>query len=392
MKYFKIFALLSIFIFTFYLLSSHYKPTLDSLADMVIKRCGTTKIKTLCYEAEIPKLMRAITMENAFKVTQIVQDKDPHFISCHNLAHDLSEIQSRNIGWQETVHHCPQAICNYGCLHGAFAGRFRGDVLSETQIENVLPEILSVCEPRDGYKPSDLDMAMCYHGIGHLAMYITGGSPKRTISICEKIKTASPGISYTRLCVEGMFMTVFHGQENPEDVALVKDIKPERRDILTFCSQYPGYWDICRRESYGLFLHEPHTPQSLVNFCSYAIDRNMKEYCYLGVISIFTTEAFSSDNGLNLLESYCRALPDQDKYLCFSGASMRLLQSDPLRYVKTAAAICNLASKYGVERKCYEDATYYAEFTFGSSHPEKRAEYCSEFPETWKDKCLYQKR
>lgn len=387
----KILIVIGLYTLSFLVLSKLQKaPTLNRYAEMVVKRCNLSKIKNFCYEAEIPKLMRDLSMEDTFDVIQMVQDKDSLFLNCHNVAHRLSEIESKRVGWQNTALHCPLAKCNYGCLHGAFAGRFRGETLDQNQISQVLPEILSVCEPRPGYTPSDIDLAMCYHGIGHLAMYITGGSPERSISICEEIKTKSPGISYTNLCAEGVFMTVFHGQETPEDIALVKYVTPKKEVVPAFCNKFGSYWNICRRESYGLYSQDKKTAQSIENFCSYSKDKDMKEYCYLGIIGLFATDAFSKPGDpFSVIESFCKGFSKENQNLCFSGISMKLLQSDPLRYAKTANQICALSEKYGVSDRCYKDVIYYAGFIFGKLHPKERETYCANFPGKWQKSCLY---
>jgi len=388
MKNLKIIVLFLFFILTFcFLMLSSTKFSVDILATKILSKCATAPVRLYCYEAEIPKLMSTNTMEDVFAVTKKVQDEDTSFLYCHNLAHKLSEIESKKIGWKDTALHCPLAMCNYGCLHGAFAQRFRGDVLTDTQLETVLPEILSVCEPREGYTPTDIDLAMCYHGIGHLAMFVTGGKPDRAISICEKIKTKSVGISYTRLCIEGAFMTVFQGGIDPEDIALVRDIKPTRENIVPFCAKYPAYWDICRHESYALYFDDKKTPEDLVKFCSYAINRQMKEYCYLGVIGIFTTQAFSESNGLEQLDRFCKGLPGEDIGLCFKGSALRLLQVDPIRYVNSAKELCNLSELIG-DAECYKAMVHYADFIFGTTHMPERENYCQALPDKWKSSCL----
>lgn len=392
MKRILILGLILFLAFGYYLLSkSAAKSSVDILAEKIRAKCATAKVRLYCYEAEIPKLMNTNTMEDVFAVTKKVQDADTSFLYCHNLAHKLSEIESKKIGWKDTALHCPVAMCNYGCLHGAFAQRFRGDALTDSQLETVLPEILSVCEPRDGYAPTDIDLAMCYHGIGHLAMFVTGGKPDRAIPVCEKIKTKSVGISYPRLCIEGAFMTVFQGGIDPTDIALVRDIKPSKQNVVSFCAKYPGYWDICRRESYALFFNDTKTPESLISFCSYATSPEMKEYCYMGVIGIYTTEVFSEDDGVNRLDKFCNGLTGDDKELCFTGSALRLLQIDPLRYVKTVTEICKLSSGIG-DNKCYKEAVHYADFIFGTAHPTERESYCSNLPDIWKDSCLITKK
>src|SRR3989344_9661052 len=64
--------------------------TFTKYADKIIKECADSTYRPGCYDKQIPKLMDYISMEDAFEVTAIVQNKDSSYPYCHVLAHELS--------------------------------------------------------------------------------------------------------------------------------------------------------------------------------------------------------------------------------------------------------------------------------------------------------------
>ncbi len=63
---------------------------LKAFAGQVAEKCSREKYKQGCYETEVPKLMDAISMEQAFEVVRLIQEKDPSYGYCHVLGHKLS--------------------------------------------------------------------------------------------------------------------------------------------------------------------------------------------------------------------------------------------------------------------------------------------------------------
>ena len=65
------------------------KP-LGKYAETVWQRCGSAQFTPSCYDEEIPRLMdepARLSMEEAFAVTRIIQEKDPKYAYCHVLGH-----------------------------------------------------------------------------------------------------------------------------------------------------------------------------------------------------------------------------------------------------------------------------------------------------------------
>jgi hypothetical protein len=359
------------------------------LAGAVLETCKSAGYKPNCYEKEIPKLMDKISMEDAFEVTRLVQDADPSFLYCHVLAHDLSFKESKKNpqDWKNILNRCPKAMCNYGCLHGSLIEHFRGDVLTETQLQEAIPVLSEVCEPRDGFVPTEIDRTMCYHAIGHLAMYITDGKPDRAIPICQQVSVKEDGRTYTATCVEGAFMTVFQGVD-PEDIALVAEIKPGKDSVAAFCQRYGGeeFWQACRRESYPLFRQELNSAPGIGSFCAYATDAEARRNCISAAVNVFTDTAFSGSNGLAEADRLCGAFVGEDRASCYITVAQRLVQIEPLRHAATANEVCAHASQRGVGERCYEGLVYYASFSFAAGSQEMKT-YCGALPAPWRDAC-----
>ncbi len=359
-------------------------------AQRVISRCQNEAHRPACYEREIPKLMNTLSMEDAFAVTRLVQDADPAFAYCHVVAHKLTAIETKKnpLRWKDVMLRCPQSACNYGCLHGSLIERFRGETLSDTQIAQTELSIKDLCEPRPGFAPTEIERTMCYHGIGHLAMYMTGGDPARSIPVCERLAKRDDGREYIKTCVEGVFMTVFQSID-PEDLALVIDIRPNKQDVGAFCEQYGVYVANCRRESYAMFADETQTAEGLRSFCSYARGEEEKRDCYWAVINAKTTIFFEQSDSVSRIGAYCRSFPADTRSWCWRGAAMRLVQIDPLRNVRAADSVCAMGSTQTEIQSCYQDLLYYAEFSFEkNSQPYK--EYCGGLAESWRQQCVSQ--
>src|SRR3989344_2858261 len=52
---------------------------LEVYTQEVFDKCSSKDSQTTCYDEEVPKLMDFISMEDAFKVTFLLQEKDPSY-------------------------------------------------------------------------------------------------------------------------------------------------------------------------------------------------------------------------------------------------------------------------------------------------------------------------
>ena len=364
------------------------KPaTIQQAAVFVLAACKDAGYRPSCYEKEIPKLLGKLTMEQTFAVVKKVQDEDPSYLYCHVLAHKISFAESvmHPDQWKDILSRCPQAQCNYGCLHGSLIQRFRGETLTEDQISEAIPDLSEVCEPKKGFSPTDIDRTMCYHALGHLAMYITGGKPEKSIPICQAVSKKSDGRDYTDTCIQGSFMTVFQGVD-PEDIALVKAIKPEKKDVDTFCDHYGKNWQDCRRESYPLFANEIRTPGGFITFCSYTTDQVHWDNCALGALNIVADSLFEKDDGVKKTGYYCASVPVKFRGICFAGIAQRLVQIEPSRHIDTAVSICTDALTLNIRDECFSGLAHYGSVSF-LPHAREQSIFCQKIPAKWQQKC-----
>jgi len=366
------------------------KKDLRTYASEIIKLCSKEQFTPNCYDREVPKLMKYLSMEETFDVVRLIQENNREYLFCHVVAHEISDIETKKDPdkWMDVVSRCPVTMCNNGCPHGAIMQRFQSEVLSEKQIIQALPELKNVCEPRGSWNPTEVERSMCYHSIGHIAMYITGADIDKSLELCKEINIKEDGRNYYQTCVQGIFMIVFQGIE-PDDFALVADIKPEKDELNEFCGQYKGTeFFACRTEAWPLFYNEIKQPEGLVNFCSFTDDPWGQTWCYGTGISLISLELleFGENPGVEAVSNYCKALPDNRQAQCFANAASRFVQVDP-KYTAQSVALCELAEELGKGEHCYQDLLFYSKYSF---HGDSQAfrEYCGHFDTARKQKCL----
>ncbi|HET7098656.1 MAG TPA: hypothetical protein VFI61_00240 [Patescibacteria group bacterium] len=358
---------------------------INSYAGIILKKCSSAEYKPACYETEIPKLMNKISMEAVFEVIRLIQLKDPSYAQCHTLAHKLSsqEAKLHKTEWKDILIRCPLAMCNYGCLHGSLIEHFRGETLNDEQIAEALPDLKNVCERRSDWSPSLVDQNMCYHALGHLAMYITDADIKKSLTLCSTISKKQDGRDYSEICSEGIFMTLLY----PEDLVLPDDVKYQTNNVIKFCSRFTGYaYQICRRESSSLIEDELQDPLKLVNFCSFAKNVDDVDKCYGTVINRMADDFMPKEDWLERMDRYCGDIPIH-KDLCVSSFAMRMIQIDKYNEYN-AIQLCTLSKKYGsaVSDECFNKLALNGSliFTINSTDYSK---YCDILPDEWKNKC-----
>ena len=359
------------------------EASISSLATQVIETCSKQNYRPGCYDKEIPKLLDRIVMEDAFRVTKVVQDHESgQYEYCHVLGHNLSSKETAKdpSKWKDVITRCPSGMCSNGCIHGAFLERFQKETMNDSEIEKLIPELKTVCEARGNWNPTGLERASCYHAVGHLIMFVTGGDINKSNSVCDRLDH-----SFLQMCYDGNFMQIFQplGQE---DIDLVKNIAPKTADEADkFCSQYTGLKkNSCHQESWPLSLNQIREPLGLVKFCSYTKNDIEQKRCYNALFYVV-----SAQMGLDLdkITKFCSALPDSRKGLCFSNSASRMIETD-YNLGERAVALCKASKAYGVADDCYRELVVYSTFNY-SKGSEGSMYLCSVMPEPWKSKCGY---
>ncbi len=361
-------------------------PELQKYADEVMATCASNSYPPSCYDTEIPKLMdRGLTMEDAFKVTSLIQDKVDNYFYCHVLGHNLSakETAKDPSQWTEVVARCPVGMCSNGCLHGAAQERFRAESLTSDQVEAILPELSGICEPEGHRSFTGLEQASCYHSLGHLSMYITDADIDLATDVCDRIAKKG-NADYTQTCYEGSYMQIFQPLE-PEDFALVEDIPAKTvPEAETFCDQYSGERRAaCHRESWPLYRESLDEPAGLEHFCSLVPDPQEEQRCYNAMFYVLAAQ-FNFETAR--IEPLCSGLPETRMAQCFANSASRLIETD-YRLIPKAVGLCKVADEHGVGARCYDELLFYSSFNFHQGSDAFK-QLCSALPEPWSTSCI----
>ena len=367
-----------------YLLSGT-ASSLEGYASDVIATCAAESYPPACYDREIPKLMdKGLSMEEAFAVTSLIQDRVDDYFFCHVLGHNLSakETAKDPAAWTSVIARCPTGMCSNGCLHGAAQERFRRETMTEEEIEAALPELSSICRP-ETRSYTGLEKASCYHSLGHLTMYITGAKIERATAVCDEIANYK-GEDYTKTCYEGAYMQIFQPLE-PEDFGLVKDIAPTTSDEAErFCASYAGERRAaCHRESWPLYRASLQEPAGLSAFCALAPSGSAMQRCYNAMFYVITPQ-FNFDE--ERIVTYCNALTEPWKGQCYANAASRAMETD-YRLVDRAVSLCTRAEDAGVGDRCYSELLFYSSFNFHKDSPGFTS-LCKALPGSWGERCF----
>ncbi|MCH7883577.1 hypothetical protein IIA95_04185 [Patescibacteria group bacterium] len=358
--------------------------SLEAYADQIIAECSGRSYRPLCYDEKIPELTDVISMEDAFKVTWFVQERDPSYRYCHVLGHELSarEVQKNPADWKNVVTRCPSGMCSNGCLHGGFQERFRVEFFTEEEIQKIKPELADLCEARGNWSPTGLEQASCYHALGHLVMYITNADLKTSTTFCEEIAVKSDGRDYSQVCFDGAFMQIFQPLE-PEDFALIEGKQPAKEEVPSFCGRFNGKKKAsCLSESWPLFWNELQKPDGLVKFCSMTEEKE-RSRCYNALFYVLTVQ-FNLDE--KKITAYCSDIHDSIQGRCFANAATRMIETD-YRNLKKSIQFCTIARSFGKDDECFNELVKHSTFTFRAGSKEF-FELCNNLPQPWNKKCL----
>ena len=359
---------------------------LKVFAEVIADKCKDAQYRPSCYDREIPKLTDNISMEEAFEVTKIVQDIDPSYAYCHVLGHELSAIEVRRdpSKWKDVLTRCPSGMCSNGCLHGGLQEKFRDiEFLSDEQIESLVPDLETLCEPRGNWRPSGLEQGSCYHALGHLTMYAVNADIDRALALCDRTALKENGRDWRFLCYDGVFMQMFQPLE-PEDFALIKGKEPTLSNVDEFCGKYSGMQKAsCQSESWPLYRELlVDSPDELVKFCN-KTEQEYRDRCFMTELYVLTSQ-FNLDSGKII--NYCSEIISERRGQCFANAASRMIETD-YRNITMAINLCKTAEEYDKGGECYDEMVLYAGYNFKIGSNELHL-ICNSLPGEWKEKCL----
>lgn len=384
MKNFKFILIIAVGLLGFFIISKlpSRVPELTVLAERVIQKCQAADPKSVCYETEIPKLMKIISMEDAFKVTLLVQQKDSDFPYCHVLGHKLASIETKKdpSKWKDVIARCPSGVCSNGCVHGAFQEKYRDSVLTGASFAEAKAEFQNLCEKSSTFTPTGLEQGSCYHALGHLLMYITGGSIDKSLSACDEVAKKPDGRDFTNVCYDGAFMQIFQPLD-VDDKSLIKNINVNKENVWDFCKQFPVQkLNQCWQESWPLFLKEISTSKGLLDYCSKVGPAMSK--CVNNTLYLMPIQFRFNFNAIN---KYCSELPMPYQDMCYAMTASRLMEIDKTNIDKVIN-YCSSLPKQNVAG-CFDQVVKDSAFDFNPGSPEFN-KLCSGLPEPWKEKCV----
>ena len=378
---------LLVILFSFLLLlllkQINFKIPISSLAQKVVSRCKMAQNKDVCYETEIPKLTRFLSMEDAFLVTEQIQQTDISFPYCHVLGHKLASIETKKdpTKWKDVVARCPRGTCSNGCVHGAFQEKYKNESLSGSEINDSIKEFETICEESSTNKLTGLEQGSCYHALGHLLMYITTADINKSLSICNQISVKNDGRDFTSVCYAGAFMQIFQPLDT-DDISLVSRYKLNKDNAWDFCG---GFKDLqqtkCREESWPLYLSEISTADGLIKFCG-VLDSSGKSSCLKNVLYLIPIQFRFN---INAIKTYCLGFSGENQGLCFAMTASRILEIDKNNAKKAIDFCSSLDAKNS--SACFNQILKDAVFDYGVKSTEY-ANFCNLVPDEWKDKCL----
>jgi hypothetical protein len=366
--------------------SGYQNSEIVSFAEDVMKTCMQDKHHPSCYDREIPKLMKKISMENAFNVTKLIQKKDTSYLYCHVLGHKLSAVEVRKDpeNWKNVMTRCPVGVCANGCHHGVLQEHFRSEYLTDAQITAAMPDLKEICEEKPNWRLTGFEQANCYHGLGHLTMFLTNGDMKKAVQVCDQTAKKDDGRDLSSVCYDGLFMQLFQPVE-PEDIALAEGKIPTKEQLTTYCS---GFIDQTKQEScwiqgWILYKDEIEKPEGLVTFCETGEPLARESKCY---DALFHVIAQTNQMDSQKLQSFCAAMPQQKRGSCFANVASAMIDAE-FDLIDDAISICAYAYTTLANDECYTWLADYASYNYQTDSQQFET-LCNGLPSQWKKKCL----
>jgi len=361
------------------------KVSLQTLAEEITSKCQTQKDRPSCYDKEIPLLMDppySLSMEEAFNLTHLIQNKDDKYVYCHVLGHELAsrEVTKNPSSWTSIIPRCPTGVCSNGCIHGALTEKFRYKPLNSDEVEQIKPKLKSICHLREDWQPTQSEQNACHHALGHLFMYLTNADIPKAVNLCSEISVSKSGEPAFNMCLHGVFMQIFQPLKD-DDIYLVQKLALSKNTAYDFCSQFSeNAKSICWMEAWSLWIKELRNPSGLTAFCSKLGNSYIKE-CYLSFFYLMPIQLKFDTN--NMLQ-YCNSVPEELKGECAGLVALRLVSTTN---IDRALNFCASSSFFDNKQKCYEMLTQNALFYY-QRNTEEFNQICQNLPENWKEKCL----
>ncbi len=363
--------------------------SIDAYAQEMVALCKDAPYRPLCYETEVPKLVRELTTERIFEVVRTIRKYDREYLYCHVLAHNLGEyeVSLDPDAWLGVLATGPtDGLCSNGFAHGAIVTRFSDEELSKEEFDVALADLAIACEEREGFAPTDLGKAICYHGIGHVLIHMTLAKVNESLEACEIIGLKDDGRNYLQVCTEGVYMQLFQPLE-PEDFALVDMLpyKPTKENLEKFCTEFSrsdSQYGACFREAWPLFGQSIYEGEGINEYCGVLTPEQEREQCF---VSAFTINGRHGLGTPEKMAKTCNSVSGEYQGMCFARSANAFPEENP-DLVKEGVAFCGRAEAKEAQEECYTFLARVASFNF---HPDSPAfeELCSSLPTAYENLC-----
>lgn len=365
------------------------QKSIQTYATEMVELCKDADYRPLCYEQEVPKLVSDLTTDRIFDVIREIRRQDPEYLFCHVLGHELGvyEVSLDPDNWLDVIAKGPtDGLCSNGYAHGALVARFNDEDLSREEFEYALKDLAIACEEREGYTPTDLTKAICYHGVGHVMIHLTLSNVDESLYGCEQIGLKNDGRDYRQLCVEGVYMQLFQPLE-PEDFALVDMLpyQPTRENLYRFCSEFSRndeQFGACWREGWPFFRNDLYTSKGVIDYCSTLTEAQDRDLCF---VSAFTINGRHNLGNAEKMAAVCNGLPSEYKGNCFSRGANAFPEEDP-SLVPQAIDMCSRANEEAAQDECYGFLARVASFNFHEGS-EPFEQMCTLLPSEFEAAC-----
>lgn len=340
--------------------------SLDEYTGEIMSHCSQSPYRSICYNDLIPEYFEKVGLVDSFKLIRKVQQSDRAYGYCHLAAHEIARqgVEEDPKNWRDVLSRCPRdGMCANGCLHGALITRFVGaeSGMSRVEIDEAISELSGICEPRSGWDPSALDKGNCYHGLGHLAMYMTVGDMDGSLEICGRFVEGDDPANMRSLCYGGVFMQLFQPLE-PEDEAMVAHIDVSQDNFVEFCNQFPRGGGRTECFERGSMLFPNATTDGLVmkRFCELSADRQITESCYA---MIFSLVGSGSDYDSERIAAICDTVEPERRGDCYGLSAINMIDADPT-FISRVPEVCEASDDNGVRDACFAKVSWYAPYRF----------------------------
>jgi len=364
------------------------EKSVNDYAKELVNLCADADYRPYCYEKAIPKLTSELETYKIFDVIRAIRQYDEEYLFCHVAAHELGqyEVAKDPNNWLDVLAQSPSdGLCSNGFAHGAVVARFNGETFSDEELVHIIEEFKLVCEPRDSWDPTNLQRAMCYHGLGHVLVHVTEADVSKSLAACEEIAYQN-GEDFRRVCREGVYMQLFQPLE-PEDYALIDslEMKPNRENIQEFCqlySQNNAEFDVCWREAWPFFNEDIHTAEGIENYCNVIKGSAGEDQCY---VTAFTINGRHYLGDKDFIKSVCDFVAYKRQGICYGVAANAYIEEDP-QLAPAGIQLCALVEDSVVQSECYEYLVNVADFNFHQGS-EAFISFCEALPAKWVSKC-----